>query len=75
MHAGGLRGAIFNASKEVALDAFINERIGFLKMADIVEAVLDKIPARNGSDIDIQTIYNIDVTAREEAQDVVNKLA
>lgn len=75
MKAGGLSGAIFNASKEVALDAFIDGKIGFLKMADIVEDVLAKIPARNGSDIDIQTIYNIDVTAREEAQLAVNKLA
>ena len=75
MKAGGLSGAIFNASKEVALDAFIEEKIGFLKMADIVETVLEKIPSNYSNEIDIQTIYDIDVTAREEAQRLVNQLA
>jgi 1-deoxy-D-xylulose-5-phosphate reductoisomerase len=42
MARGGLSGAVFNAAKERALDAFIEGRIGFLGMADAVEAVLDR---------------------------------
>lgn len=45
MREGGLAGCVFNAAKEVALDAFIAERIGFLKMAGVVEQVLDQIMA------------------------------
>lgn len=37
---GGHAGAIFNAAKEAALDAFIAKKIGFLDMADVVEKTL-----------------------------------
>ncbi len=37
---GGHAGAIFNAAKEAALDAFIARKIGFLDMADMVEKTL-----------------------------------
>ena len=36
---GGL-GAVFNASKEIALDRFISGEIGFLDMSRLVERVL-----------------------------------
>ncbi len=45
MAAGGLCGAIFNAAKEAALDAFIAGRIGFMDMADVVERVLTDLDA------------------------------
>jgi 1-deoxy-D-xylulose-5-phosphate reductoisomerase len=40
---GGLSGAVYNAAKEVALDAFIDRKIGFLVMADVVRSVLDAV--------------------------------
>ncbi len=43
MDEGGLSGAVFNAAKEEALDAFIEGRIGFMAMAGVVEAVLDRM--------------------------------
>lgn len=41
MEAGGAAGAVFNAAKEAALDAFIDGRIGFLDMARLAERVLE----------------------------------
>jgi 1-deoxy-D-xylulose-5-phosphate reductoisomerase len=43
MEAGGVQGAVLNGAKETALEAFIKGRIGFLAMAEIVEAVMDKL--------------------------------
>jgi 1-deoxy-D-xylulose-5-phosphate reductoisomerase len=43
MAEGGLAGAVFNAAKDAALDAFIEGRIGFMAMAGVVEAVLDRM--------------------------------
>lgn len=40
---GGLAGAVFNAAKEAALDAFLARRIGFLDMARLVEAALAEL--------------------------------
>ncbi|MEM9012160.1 MAG: 1-deoxy-D-xylulose-5-phosphate reductoisomerase [Pseudomonadota bacterium] len=41
---GGLSGAVFNAAKEAAMDAFIAGQIGFLEMATLVGEVLDAMP-------------------------------
>ncbi|OJF90105.1 1-deoxy-D-xylulose-5-phosphate reductoisomerase [Pararhizobium antarcticum] len=43
MQRGGAQGAVLNAAKEVALDAFIAGRTGFLTMASIVETVMDEL--------------------------------
>ncbi len=43
MAVRGLAGAAFNAAKEVALDKFIAGAIGFMDMAGLVEATLDKV--------------------------------
>ncbi|KUJ85881.1 1-deoxy-D-xylulose 5-phosphate reductoisomerase [Ruegeria marisrubri] len=48
MERGGLAGAAFNAAKERALDLFIDRKIGFLEMADRVEAVLSRFEMDNG---------------------------
>lgn len=41
MATGGKSGAVFNAAKEIALDLFIAEQIGFMDMAPVVEDTLD----------------------------------
>jgi 1-deoxy-D-xylulose-5-phosphate reductoisomerase len=43
MDEGGLMGAVFNAAKERALDAFIEGRIGFLDMARVVDRVMESL--------------------------------
>ncbi len=42
MVKGGNMPCILNASNEIAVEAFLNEKIGFLKMASIVEKCLTK---------------------------------
>ncbi|MCF8512547.1 MAG: 1-deoxy-D-xylulose-5-phosphate reductoisomerase [Rhodobacteraceae bacterium] len=39
----GLAGAAFNAAKEIALDHFIAGGLGFMQMAGLVEATLDRL--------------------------------
>lgn len=43
MRQRGLTGAAFNAAKEIALDHFMEGRIGFLDMAAVVEDTLDAL--------------------------------
>ena len=64
---GGLAGAVFNAAKEAALDAFIAGRIGFLDMAVMVEQVLERLgpeAARCGSGYDLATVMALDAEGR-----------
>lgn len=64
---GGLAGAVFNAAKEAALDAFIAGRIGFLDMAVLVEHVLERLgpeAGRIGPDYDLATVMALDGEGR-----------
>lgn len=70
MEAGGLQGAVLNAAKEVALEAFIEGRIGFLDMAAITEAVMDRMagePAASSMD----DVFAADAEARGRAAALV----
>ena len=62
-----LAGAVFNAAKEAALDAFIAGRIGFLDMAILVEHVLERLgpeAGRAGPDYDLATVTALDAEGR-----------
>ena len=73
MQAGGLSGAVFNAGKESALDAFIGGKIGFLDMADLVERVLETLgpDAASQSGITLEAVQAMDAEARRLARDIV----
>ncbi len=74
MARGGLSGAVFNAAKERALDAFIAGRIGFLDMAGVVEQVLDRFEAQAGLIDAAMTLDNVvqtDHLARDWADNVI----
>ena len=71
MAARGLMGAVFNAAKEEALDAFITGRIGFMDMAGIVEEVLCALPDQAGvnqGEITLDLVLTADHLAREAAR-------
>ena len=74
MEEGGLFGAAFNAAKERALDGFIAGEIGFLDMARVVEATLDKMSSRDGlqnAPFSLDTVYDIDALARVRASEIM----
>jgi 1-deoxy-D-xylulose-5-phosphate reductoisomerase len=77
MEEGGLMGAVFNAAKERALDAFIAGEIGFLDMAQVVERVMDRMSSSDGlqsAAISLDTVLETDALARVRAGEIVNSL-
>ena len=74
MEAGGLQGAVLNGAKEVALEAFIDGRIGFLDMADITEAVMDRMAGLPQA-ASMDDVYAADGEARASAAALVAKSA
>ena len=72
---GGLAGAAFNAAKEEALDSFINYKLSFLGMADVVRATLDELNSKNELDkaVEIERIMELDLLARSIAKKYVEK--
>ncbi len=73
MDQSELAGAALNAAKEAALVAFIDNRIGFLHMFDIVAEVVERLtpyaPAR-----DLKDVFEIDRTARHLAAESIAAL-
>jgi 1-deoxy-D-xylulose-5-phosphate reductoisomerase len=52
LKAGGLAPAVFNAANEVAVQAFIDERISFLGIPELIDACLQNADFRTPSSID-----------------------
>lgn len=74
MTRGGLSGAIFNAAKEAALDAFLERRIGFTRMAGIVEEVLaaaERQPGLIDAAFTLDNVRAADHFARSSARDTL----
>lgn len=74
MERGGLSGTVFNAAKERSLDAFIAGRIGFLEMAETVEAVLDRFESQPGlidASLTLDNVLHTDHLARTYADEAM----
>lgn len=76
MEEGGLTGAVFNAAKEQALDAFLAHECGFTDMARIVDSVVDAMLSREGlqnATITLDSVNQADRMARALACEEVAK--
>jgi 1-deoxy-D-xylulose-5-phosphate reductoisomerase len=69
---GGAQGAVLNAAKEVALDAFIEGRTGFLEMADTVEAVMEEMVSSQAPE-SMDDVFACDTEARLRARRIVER--
>ncbi len=71
--AGGTAPCVLNASNEVAVQAFLDDRIPFTGIAEIVERALDSHetrPVRHFTDL-----YRADAEARAESEDLIGTVA
>jgi 1-deoxy-D-xylulose-5-phosphate reductoisomerase len=66
---GGTAPCILNAANEVAVHAFLQGRIGFLRIAEIVEATLDAVEPKGVHAF--ETLYAADRAARDAAAELV----
>lgn len=72
LQRGGLQGAVLNAAEETACAAFVEGRIGFLDMADIVEAVMDRLAGLPAA-ATMDDVFAADDLARREAGAVIDR--
>jgi 1-deoxy-D-xylulose-5-phosphate reductoisomerase len=66
---GGTAPCILNAANEIAVHAFLRGAVGFLAIAEIVEATLEEVDA--GAVHAFETLYAADRAAREAASALV----
>ena len=76
MHTRGLAGAAFNAAKEIALDLFIEGRLGFLDMGAVVEDTLITLSGEfslGNAALTLEDVQQADHLARIRAQEAAIK--
>jgi 1-deoxy-D-xylulose-5-phosphate reductoisomerase len=67
LEAGGTASAALNAANEIAVEAFLARRIGFMAIAEVVERVLNALP--NGSASTLDEVLAADAEARRLASE------
>jgi 1-deoxy-D-xylulose-5-phosphate reductoisomerase len=67
--AGGTAPAILNAANEIAVQAFLDRRVGFRMIDQIVARVMDQVPYTTVTDIG--ALMEQDRVAREAAYSLV----
>jgi 1-deoxy-D-xylulose-5-phosphate reductoisomerase len=71
--AGGTAPTVLNAADEIAVAAFLEQRIPFTAIPAVVERVLEAMPAQPLSHFD--DLFGADAEARERSQEQVRELA
>jgi 1-deoxy-D-xylulose-5-phosphate reductoisomerase len=69
---GGTAPAILNAANEIAVAAFLEERIPFLQIPAIVEKTLSAISVTHASSLEL--ILEVDAQARAIARDLIDEM-
>ncbi len=72
LEAGGNAAVIFNAANEIAVEAFLQERIGFLQIPSVVSDALDVCEAGNINGLD--EVLEFDRIARETTSKIIHEL-
>jgi 1-deoxy-D-xylulose-5-phosphate reductoisomerase len=72
--AGGAYPVALNAANEVAVEAFLERRIGFLHIAEVIEEVLEAVPDF-GAMHSLEAISSADAWTREEAKGRTREVA
>jgi 1-deoxy-D-xylulose-5-phosphate reductoisomerase len=77
LKSGGLAPTILNAANEIAVQAFLDRRIGFLDISRVVGATLDADAANgsNGVAGDLDTVLGTDARARVLAEEICQRVA
>ncbi|MDE3140575.1 MAG: 1-deoxy-D-xylulose-5-phosphate reductoisomerase, partial [Pseudomonadota bacterium] len=70
--AGGDAPAILNAANEIAVEAFLAGSLPFLAIADLIEAVLNALPAESVRDV--ASLVHRDLTARAKARAMLARM-
>ena len=71
--AGGTAPCVLNAADEVAVAAFLDERIPFTAIAAVIERTLEAMPAQQPTHFN--DLYEADAEARERALELVGGVA
>jgi 1-deoxy-D-xylulose-5-phosphate reductoisomerase len=68
--AGGTAPCVLNAANEIAVHAFLERRIAFARIPEVIEAALDELGA--SPLVEFETLFEVDRAAREVAREALD---
>jgi 1-deoxy-D-xylulose-5-phosphate reductoisomerase len=71
LESGGNMPCILNAANEIAVDAFLKDKIGFLQMSDLIKNAMDQVPFN--AKPDLENYIETDALSRENAINFLKK--
>jgi 1-deoxy-D-xylulose-5-phosphate reductoisomerase len=71
LRAGNCAPTLLNAANEVAVAWFLEKGLGFLKITEVVEQVLERVSARPLNSLD--DVFDADAEARRAAEEIASK--
>ncbi len=71
--AGGTAPCVLNAANEIAVHAFLEDRLAFAEIPQVIEQTLSELPSQPVRAF--ESLYEADRRAREFAEDAVSELA
>ena len=74
MRSGGLAPTVLNAANEIAVQAFLDRRIGFLDISRVVGETLDRDLGANGVAMNLDTVLGADARARIMAEEICQRV-
>jgi 1-deoxy-D-xylulose-5-phosphate reductoisomerase len=74
MRLGCLAPTVLNAANEIAVQAFLDHRIGFLDIPKVVAAALDRDFGSNGVAADLECVLGADAKARMAAEEICQRV-
>ncbi|MBQ2833480.1 MAG: 1-deoxy-D-xylulose-5-phosphate reductoisomerase, partial [Clostridia bacterium] len=69
LQVGGTMSAILNGANEIAVDAFLHDRIRFGQIAQLVEETMQAVPVVYGATL--EQVFESDLAARAKAQELL----
>ena len=69
---GGLWPTILNSANEVAVDLFLNRKIGFLDIVKIIENSLEEFKSETSNELTLENILSLDKKVRENIYNKYN---
>jgi 1-deoxy-D-xylulose-5-phosphate reductoisomerase len=73
LEQGGNAPCVLNAANEIAVEAFLQEKISFLEMSDLIENCLNQY--KFDSEPNLESYLECDLITRENAKNFINKYA
>ena len=70
LEKGGNMPCILNAANEIAVEAFLNNQLGFLQISDVVERCMEKVPFISKPTLD--DYYKTNSTTRKKAKEIID---